>query len=235
MKGAYPPERQRVWVWGEYELRYVYPPQETEGYHPVWINRHFLEEAKFQNMELIVGDAQFSSLYIDVAYMDIRALKKVLAFAKEGLPVCMKRLPKQPGFMKSPDYAKMLEELSYLKNVSNQFEKVVQHPPLIQGDSLPEYWCRVDTDGSYYLFLAQPLSKDLRYPVYSGQSLMKQSVFRELTINVNGKTIRHKFEFKPYQSLLLKVTPEGEMSFVDISFVPNDPVIRVREQQKTYF
>ena len=235
MKGAYPPERQRVWVWGEYELRYVYPPQETEGYHPVWINRHFLEEAKFQNMELIVGDAQFSSLYIDVAYMDIRALKKVLAFAKEGLPVCMKRLPKQPGFMKSPDYAKMLEELSYLKNVSNQFEKVVQHPPLIQGDTLPEYWCRVDKDGSYYLFLAQPLSKDLKYPVYSGQSIMKQSVFRELKLNVQGKIIRHKFEFKPYQSLLVKVTPEGEMSFVDISFVPNDPVIRVREQQKTYF
>ncbi|MEM6964503.1 MAG: glycosyl hydrolase, partial [Bacteroidota bacterium] len=37
MQGAYPPERQRVWVWGEYELRYIYPPAETEGYHPLWI------------------------------------------------------------------------------------------------------------------------------------------------------------------------------------------------------
>ncbi len=235
MKGAYPPERQRVWVWGEYELRYVYPPVETEGYHPIWINRHFLEEAKFQNNKLMVGDARFSTLYCDVAYMDVRALKKVLAFAKQGLPVCMKRLPKQPGFMKSPDYAKMLEELTSLDNVSNQFEKVVQHPPLIQGDTLPEYWCRVDKDGSYYLFLAQPLSKDLKYPVYSGQSIMKQSVFRELKLNVQGKIIRHKFEFKPYQSLLVKIAPDGKMEFMDITFIPKDPVVRLHEQQKTYF
>jgi hypothetical protein len=242
MKGAYPKERQRVWVWGEYELRYVYPPEETAGYHPIWINRTFLEQAKFQNAspakgggKLIVGDAQFSSLYVDVAYMDIRALRKVLEFAKEGLPVCMKRLPKQPGFIKSPDYAKMLEELSSLSNVSDQFEKIVQHPPLIQGDSLPEYWCRVANDGTFYLFLAQPLSKDLKYPVYSGQSLMKQSVFRELTLNINGKVIRKKFEFKPYQSLMLKIAPNGKMDFVDISFIPKDPIVRPHEPQKTYF
>lgn len=235
MKGAYPPERQRVWVWGEYELRYVYPPEETEGYHPIWINHHFLEEAKYENDKLVVGDAQFSSLYCDVAYMDVRALKKVLAFAKEGLPVCMKRLPQQPGLNKSNDYSKMLEELSSLKNVSSQFKQVVQHPPLIQGDSLPEYWCRVEKDGTHYLFLAQPFSRDLKYPVYSGQSLMKQSVFRELTLYINGKTIRQKFEFKPYQSLMLKITADGEIEFVDITFIPKDPIVRPRESQKMYF
>ena len=235
MKGPYPPEQQRVWVWGEYELRYVYPPEETEGYHPMWINRHFLEEAKFQNGKLIVGDAQFSSFYVDVEYMDVRALKKVLAFAKEGLPVCLKRLPKQSGFMKLPEYERMLNELAALRNVSQKFEQVVQHPPLIQGDSLPEYWCRVEKDGTHYLFLAQPFSKDLKYPVYSGQSLMKQSVFRELTLCINGKTIRQKFEFKPYQSLMLKITADGEMDFVDITFIPKDPIVRPREPQKMYF
>ncbi|MEO5673797.1 MAG: glycosyl hydrolase [Chitinophagales bacterium] len=243
MKGAYPPERQRVWVWGEYELRYVYPPEETEGYHPIWINRHFLEEAKSHPAvgggRLMVGDAEFSVLYIDVEYMDVRALKKVLEFAKQGLPVCLKRLPKQPGFVKSPDCARMLQELSSLKNVSGKFENVVQHPPLIQGDSLTEYWCRVTEDGTYYLFLAQPISKDLKYPIYSGLSLMKQSEFRELTLNIptNGglKVIRKKFEFKPYQSLLLKITPDGKMESIDITFVPKDPVVRPREKQKMNF
>lgn len=235
MKGAYPPERQRVWVWGEYELRYVYPPEETEGYHPVWINRHFLEQASSENGKLNVGDASFSCLYLDVAYMDIRALQKVLEFAKEGLPVCLKRVPKQPGFVKSPEYEKMLQQLSSLKNVSDKFENVVRQPPLIQGDSLPEYWCRVDRDGSYYLFLAQPLSKDLKYPVYSGQSFMKQPVYRELTINVNGYSFHRKFKFKPYQSLMVKITPEGKWKWVDIDFLPKDPVVRPREPQKTYF
>ncbi len=246
MKGAYPPERQRVWVWGEYELRYVYFPEETQGYHPIWINRYFLEEAKYHPVvggagtavgggRLTVGDAAFSVLYIDVDYMDVRALKKVLEFAKEGLPVCMKRQPKQPGFIKSQEYSKMLQELSSLNNVSEKFEKVVQHPPLIQGDSLPEYWCRVENDGTHYLFLSQPLSKDLTYPVYSGQSLMKQSVFRELTININGKAIRHKFEFKPYQSLVVRIAPNGKLKFIDITFVPKDPVVRPHEEQKMHF
>ncbi|MBX7108644.1 MAG: hypothetical protein K1X61_08375 [Chitinophagales bacterium] len=235
MKGAYPPERQRVWVWGEYELRYVYPPEETEGYHPIWINRHFLEAAKYEDKRLTVGDAAFSSLYIDVEYMDMRALKKVLEFAKDGLSVCLKRLPKQPGFVKSPDYATMLQELSSLKNVSQRFEAVVPHAPLIAGDSLPEYWCREESDGTKYLFLAQLRSKDLQYPVYSGQSLMMKSDYRELTLHINGKVIHQQFEFKPYQSLLIKISPDGKMKFVDITFVPKDPEVRQREQQKTYF
>jgi hypothetical protein len=97
MKGAYPPERQRVWVWGEYEMRYVFPPEEVKGYHPLWINRYFLEQSVFQNGKLKVGDAEFNMLYVDVEYMDERALKRILALAKQGLPVCLKRSPQQPG------------------------------------------------------------------------------------------------------------------------------------------
>ena len=235
MKGAYPPERQRVWVWGEYELRYIYPPEEVAGYHPLWINRHFLEQAQFQNNKLVVGDAEFSSLYIDVEYMDSRALKRVLELAKKGLPVCLKRHPKEPGKMKCGEYESLLNELVSLKNVSKDFRKVTDHPPLIQGDSIPEYWCRVEEDGTHYLFLAQWPSKDLVYPVYSGQSIMTQSDFSELVLNINGKAIRQNFEFKPYQSLMVKIKPSGEMEFMDINFIPKEPVVRPREKQRMYF
>jgi hypothetical protein len=235
MKGAYPPERQRVWVWGEYELRYVYPPEETEGYHPIWINRHFLEQAEWKNGKLLIGDAEFSALYIDVDYMDIRSLKRVLEFAKQGFPVCLKRRPQQPGYTKTPEYKRMLDELSSLANVSSDFKTVVPHPALIEGDSLPEYWCRIGSDGSYYLFLAQPLSKDLKYPLYSGQSLMKQSDFRELLFHINGKSIARKIEFKPYQSVMLKINRHGETELVDITFLPKEPAVKPHEQQKTYF
>ncbi len=235
MKGAYPPERQRVWVWGEYEMRYLFPPQETEGYQPLWINRHFLEEADFHDGRLIVGDAAFSSLYIDVEYMDIRTLKRLLELAELGLPVCLKRKPMQPGKMKSKDYEGMLIELSGLKNVSESFNNIVNHSPIIQGDSLPDYWCRVDNDGTYYMFLEQPLSKDLKYPIYSGQSLMKHSEFREMTFTINSKTIKQRIEFKPYQSVMLKISPDGAIELMDINFIPKEPMVRRREEQKTYF
>ncbi|HIF13904.1 MAG TPA: hypothetical protein EYQ86_00585, partial [Bacteroidetes bacterium] len=235
MKGAYPPERQRVWVWGEYELRYIYPPTETKAYHPLWINRYFLDKAEYKNAKLIVGDAEFSTLYIDVKYMDARALKRVLALAIKGLPVCLKGNPKEPGKIKSGNYKEMLNELVSLQNVSDDFRKVIDHPPFIQGDSIPEYWCRVGEDGVHYVFLAQWPSKDLIYPVYSGQSYMKHSDFRELTLNIKGKTIKHKFEFKPYLSLMLKITENGEMEFIDITFIPKDPIILPREKQRMNF
>lgn len=235
MKGAYPSERQRVWVWGEYELRYINPPKEIEGYHPLWINRHFLNRSEFQNGKLIIGDAQFSTLYIDVKYMDVRALDRVLELGKKGLPICLKQSPREPGKVKSSNYDETLKALNSLPNVSDNFQQIVAKTPLIEGDSLPAYWCRVEEDGTHYLFLAQGHSKNLEYPVYCGQSYMQQSQFKELTINVNEKTIHQTFEFKPYQSLVIKITPEGQLEFVNITFIPKDPIILPREKQRMNF
>lgn len=235
MKGAYPPEKQRVWVWGEYEMRYIHPPAETEGYHPIWINRHFLENAKVVNRRLEVGDASFSLLYVDVRYLDIRALKRILELAKQGLKVCLKQQPVQPGKIKSNEYSILLRKLSSLTGVSDSFNKLINHPALIQGDSLPEYWCRTTNDGTKYLFLAQWASRNLQYPVYSGQSLATESKTMKFIIYNNKKSHKINVEFKPYQSVMLEITPNGKVNFMDISFVPKTPLVRPREIQKTYF
>jgi hypothetical protein len=235
MKGAYPKERQRVWVWGEYELRYVWPPKETEGYHPLWINRHFLEQAQWRDGKLRVGEMAFSMLYVDVAWLDVRALRRILALAREGLSVCLKRRPRDPAHVKSIDYAETLDALAALNNVSADFTSLIKHRPLISGDTLPGYWCRVLPDGTHYLFLAQPLSKGIGYPIYSGQSAMKESVTRDLTFSINGRKVRRRLAFKPYQSIMLKVDPRGRMTLEDITFVPKDPEVRPREPQRTYF
>lgn len=236
MKGALPKERQRKWVWGEYELRYLYPPEELAGYHPIWINRTFLDEAVFEGGKLKVGDAEFSSLYIDANYIDIRAFRQILKLAKQGLPICLKSSPTQPGHIRSDKaYTKLFRDLEALENVTSDFQKVMESPPLVQGDSIPDNWCRVAADGTHYIFLAQRPAKGLEYPVYSGQSFEDESYFRELTFHVNGKTTTKKLEFKPYQSIMLEFTPSGEMKQVDISFVPRDPIIRERKKQKMYF
>ncbi|MCI4668880.1 MAG: hypothetical protein MRZ79_12155 [Bacteroidia bacterium] len=235
MQGAYPPERRRVWVWGEYEMRYIYPPKETEGYHPLWINRKFLEEAEYTSGELNVGDASFSSLYIDVKYMDKRALERVLALAKKGLPICLKKSPAQPGKVKSDSFELMLKELTALDNVSENFSRTVAHNPLISGERLPDYWCKVDEKGNHYLFLAQLPAKDLKYPVYSGQSFMDQIDTVELDFFVNGFHFKKALEFRPYQSLMLKIGHRGKVELMDINYRPKDPVVRPKEKQRMYF
>jgi hypothetical protein len=235
MKGAYPPERQRVWVWGEYELRYIEPPKELEGYHPLWINKHFLEKANFKDGKLIVGDASFSMLYIDVKYMDSQAVDRILELAKSGLPICIKNTPIEPSKVKNSYYGERLRELMSLPNVKQQFNEIKNSKPLLEADSLPNYWCKVDQDGNAYLFLAQWKSKNLIYPIYSGQSYSNVNLSMPLTINYNGNRSEIDILFKPYQSIMIKITPSGETELLDISFNPKHPIIRPREKQRTYF
>ena len=235
MKGAYPPERQRVWVWGEYEMRYIYPPEETAGYHPLWINRHFLEQAQMREGHLEVGDARFTTLYVDVDYMDIRALDRIVELAGQGLSICLKGDPKQPGQNKSARYAELLSQLRGMDNVTSDFTQAVGHPPLVQCDSLPAYWSRVEEDGTTNIFLAQWHARDLKYPVYSGQSYMDNSISNEMTFYVNGREIKQEVEFRPYQSVLIRISPSGRLSFIDIEYVPPEPEVRPREKQRMYF
>lgn len=235
MQGAYPPERQRVWVWGEYELRYIYPPKEIEGYNPLWINRHFLNEATFDGKKLLVGDASFNALYIDVKYMDARAIHRILSLAKEGLPVVLKSDPLQPGKSKSDSFREAIRELRSLDNVASELPSMIKSKPLISGDFIPDYWCREKSDGSLLIFISQPLAKDLKYPVCSGQSLMEESEFVDLTFNFKGNSIQKKIEFKPYQSVILEISPEGKITEIDINFIPKQPKVKPKEKQRMHF
>lgn len=235
MKGAYPPERRRVWVWGEYEMRYIDPPEEIAGYHPLWINRHFLENAEFNQGKLYVGDVAFSSLYVDVNYMDVRSLRRILELANEGLPVVWKRDPFQPGKKKDNEYGELVSELKALSNVSDDLGQIIDHRPLISGDSIPDYWCRVGKDGTHCIFLSQWGAGDVQYPVYSGQSYTDRSSETTLVFNIDGRTISEKIEFRPYQSVMVEIGPDGALEYIDISFVPNHPQVRPKEEQRMYF
>jgi hypothetical protein len=234
MAGAYPPERQRVWVWGQYEMRYISPPVELAGYHPLWINRHFLEEARFENGRLHCGDVTFSTLYVDVTYLDARALDRILELARQGLSCCVKQRPRQPGLKKGPDYHKKLDQLLRLPNVGTQLAEVMDHGPLVRGDSVPAYWARQEGD-DVYIFFAHPFCKDLAYPIYSGQSWSDSTLVRPVVITTSGQAVEVDLRFAPYQSLLVRVNNAGKVAFEDIRYVPRDPVIRPREPQKMYF
>lgn len=235
MQGAYPKERQRVWVWGEYEMRYIDPPKELEGYHPLWINRHFLESSKYENGKLHIGDARFSSLYIGVKYLDVRSLDRILELAKAGLKVCLQSEPLEPGLQKDEKYESKLLELMELPNVSNSIASITSHEPLVNGEYIPSYWCKVDEVGNHYLFIAQKYAKGLVYPVYCGQSMMDKADVLELKFNVNNHLIEHKLVLDPYQSAFIKIDQNGHLELLDIEFIPKDPIVRPKEKQRMYF
>jgi hypothetical protein len=226
VQGEYPKEMQFAWTGtGAYELRYIEPAAETKGYHPLWINGTFLKRASLENGRLRLGDAVFSSLYVDVDYMDAEALKTILDLAKKGFPVCLKKKPSQPGRNQSAFYRSYVEELSGLPNVSADLRGLALPKPLVEGERLPDFWCRVK-DGETTIFFAQPLAQNLKLPLKYGQSFMDKEMTRRVVIHANGKSIPYDLVFKPYQSILVHVDKSGRLSLVDITYRPRTPAVR---------
>ena len=217
--GEYPPELQMPWSWGAYELRYVRPAAELSGYHPLWVNRGFLERGALEDGVLRCGDARFSALYVDVDHLDGAALDAILALAREGLPTCLKRRPREPGRIRSDTYEERLDELVSLANVSPHPSEVFPDAPLLAGDDLPDYWCRQEGD-AHYLFFAHPASRDLHLPLSHGQARGAGATRRTIELTLAGETREIELRFGPGQSLLLRVDGDGGMDFLDIEYAP---------------
>ena len=220
VEGEYPAELQVPWgAWGAYELRYVRPPKELEGYQPLWVNREFLDLARLEGGRIRINGLSFRILYVDVEYLDSEALSSVLRLAKAGAPVTLKRRPKEPGRNRSSDFDARLDELASLPGVS---ANLAVDGPLVEGEDLPDFWAR-ESDGELFIFFAQPLSRALTLPLRYGQSLMESPVERTIRIRSHGRTQDAKLVFDPYQSLLLKIDRRGAIESVDIRFVPKTP------------
>ena len=161
---------------------------------------------------------------MDVNYIDIDALKSILALAKQGLPVCLKKDPKQPGKIKSADYSKMIKELKSLKNVSSQWTLLVNHPPLVQAKELTDFWCRKTKD-KYIFFFSNPLSQNLHLPIMYGQSYNTKTITEDVIFNIEGKKIPYKLVFEPYQSIVLRIDASGKIDLQEVTFIPKTPVV----------
>ncbi len=219
--GEYPKEKQFPWAWGAYELRYVAMPDELRGYHPLWINRSFLEKGVLRNKTLFCGGASFSSLYVDVDYLDSAALDAILALAGKGFPVCLKRRPAEPGRMKSGTFEARLDRLEKLDNVSGDFTEVAVNPPLVSGEDLPDHWCRFEGE-TLYLYFSHPAARDLALPLSLGQADKAGSVTRKVRVTREGRSREVILCFAPCQSLLLEMNGEGEIRFLDVAHEPGN-------------
>jgi len=213
------PDPQMPWAWGDYEMRYVRIPEEIKGYQPLWINQYFLEKAILEDGRIKVGDVSFSSLYLDVEYIDSEALDIILTLAKRGFPVCVKQIPNEPGHNKTADYQSRIRELLALPNVSKEFSGVIKTKPILGGDDLPDFWVR-DTGDEAYIFIANPKAQNLSLPLEYGQSNTEETVVKMVSVTYNNKTSEVNLSFKPNQSLMLRVSKEGRVDFMDITYNP---------------
>jgi hypothetical protein len=218
--GEMPKEKQLPWAWGEYELRYLQVPEEIRGWQPVWINGEFLKDGRPQTADggqrsavWSVGTCHFSALYIDSKYLDYEALTTMVSLAEDGMKVCLKQVPEEAGYVKHPEFADLVNRLKELS--SPDWQLVAPGRPLVEGPDMPWFWARQDGK-ELYIFFAHPVAKEFKYPVKYGQADTEETLTKKISINFSGKTVPVELVFKPYQSLLLRVSGSGTVRFLDV-------------------
>ncbi|MDT8400574.1 MAG: glycosyl hydrolase [Bacteroidales bacterium] len=222
MKGIMPVEKQFIWAWGYYEMRYVYFPEILKGHHPLWINREFLEKASYEKGTLKVGHASFSQLYVDAEYLDYESLSIIYNLAAQGLQVSLPREPLEPGTVKHDDYRDKVRELMSLPCVKTTF--IPQGKPLLEGPEIPP--CRArETENGLYIFFANPATAGIKFPLQYGQSYLEKTENMELRLNYAGKSYDINLEYKPYSSLLYRLK-DGVVEELDIAFSPPTPQVK---------
>jgi hypothetical protein len=224
MAGEMPVEQQFKWAWGFYEMRYAYFPDELAGFHPIWINSEFLEKGSIADGIFKVGDAGFRMLYVDVAYMDYRTLKRLVELAGRGLQIIYKRRVQEPGAVLHKDYASLAEKLEQFPSVRRELPP--EQKPLVAGQRIPPYWSRLDGD-TLYVFFAHPKAKRLKFPLEYGQSFAAEPIELSATVRFAGQAHDLRLRFEPHQSLLYRIG-KGKAEPIDIRFSPKIPVVKPR-------
>jgi hypothetical protein len=227
--GIMPKEKQFIWAWGNYEMRYRYFPEELKSYNPTWINGSFLEKATYKNGVLSVGNAEYKALYVDAQYLDYRVVKRLSELAEMGFSVILKRDPQEPGTIMHTDYPQLTDNLKKSKNVSVSLPENLS--PFLTGAIIPRHWCRKDGN-TLYIFFPNPNSDMLKFPIRYGQSLETRVNKLKIGISYLGKSYDTELVFEPYQSLLFRIN-KGKLEKLDIAFLPKEPVVKERAADYT--
>jgi alpha-L-rhamnosidase len=222
--GVMPKEKQFIWAWGHYEMRYVYFPQELDGHCPAWINGEFLQKAEVKGGRICVGDASFAALYLDVEYLDKAVLKRLNELADAGATIVLKRAPKPAGAAGAPTFTKDLERLQRNRNTFASLPQRIM--PLVESTTTLRHYCRQEGD-ALYVFFANPKADRIKFPMGFGQGLDTETRTAQATIHHGGRRFPITLTFAPYQSLLYKVQGNRAES-MDITFLPKTPVVEAR-------
>lgn len=230
IKGIMPKDKQFKWAWGYYEMRYVYLPEELKTFSPTWINYEFLKKGKVKNGNLIVGDARYNSIYIDAEYLDYKVVKRMLELAKKNVEIIIKNKPKEPGFKKHKDYDKIVSQIFKYKNVSSYWNPISKGAFSLSNkdEKMPPYWTRRDLD-TFYIFIANPKSSNLKFPMEYGQSLQSDTIRQSFVFDKYPIKKYIDLVFPPYQSKLIKIS-ENHYEEIDINFVPKTPIVKKRPE-----
>jgi hypothetical protein len=215
MRGEVPEDKKRPSARYYWEMQHERMPEETRPFHPLWINSRALYSARCEDGMVLCQAVRFRCLYVNTEWLDHDTLAAILRLARQGLPVCMKQRPIQPGRYHDKHYQKTVTDLFSCETVRMELAEVIAHQPFLMADQPLEYWCRRHDD-EVVIFVAHPLTTAVSYPMEYGQSLCTEVKEIPVTLSFSGHRIDTILVFRPYQSLCLRISSKGAVSYEDV-------------------
>ena len=215
MAGRIPPGERTPGANHRWEMRHVRVPAEAEGYHPLWVSETSLRQAQVADGCMQIGELRFAALLVDCEYVDLESLRLMNRLAEAGLPIVMKRPPKQPGHRSGPSFGTLLSSLFAQPSTTTSIAQLDIAPFFHTSGPLPLYWARRTTTGALFVFIAHPVARDISFPMRQGQCESAQPLELAAEFNWEGVAITTVLRFPRQGSVLLRLDPDGHVTTLD--------------------
>jgi len=147
-----------------WELQEVHMDDDLLKYRPLWFSQEWLKELEYEKPNFRYRNRCFEGFLVDSEWMTLDSVKELARLRKQGAPVIFKRWPKEPGMTKHEEFQNLINEMQQQEQV-----ELTSIRPILESDQILDFWCRKDGD-DYYLFVAHPKMRKLRYPLEYGYS-----------------------------------------------------------------
>jgi hypothetical protein len=205
-----------------WEMRHVVVPVETRPFQPLWVSAAMLARGAMRERRLVIGSQSFAALYLAVEWLDADGLVEIERLVAAGLKLVLKRWPRQPGHQPCADYERRLDSLAGSPTAVVTLREAGLRP-IVVGENLPPYWARrtgTDTD----FFFAHPKAAEVRYPMPYGFSKCDDTLRRRVTLHSPMTSADVELIFAPYQSLVVRLSDQGEITPIDCRYQPPTPL-----------
>ena len=202
-------------------MRHAVAPRESRGFAPLWISLPFLDRGEVIDRRLVVGEQVFEALLVDVEWLELRSLERIARLVESGLVVILARRPRQPGVRKSPDFARILDDIEGRPSVARSLQATGLRP-IVEGEAIPPFWART-TEDRLILFFAHPDVEAIRYPLPYPSRLGGREARRRIVIQAFGESSAIELIFSPYQAVVIVKDLGALARLVDAAFHPPTP------------
>ena len=182
-----------------WELQEVHMEEELLKYRPLWFSQAWFKELEYEKPFLRYKNRSFEAFLVDSEWMTLVAVRELARLRRQGAPVIFKRWPKEPGMGKHEEFQILINEMQQQEQAT-----LTDMRPILESEQPLDFWCRKDGE-DYYLFIAHPKMRNLRYPLEYGYSEKVQALRVEARFYAKKGVLSLVLDFQEKRSLVVRI------------------------------